>query len=177
MKNLFLLALSASAMLQGSLIAQNDDDNKMNAIGVNENPITKNERTLAIIKPDAVKNKHIGEIISRFEQAGLRIVAIKMVKLDREQASQFYKVHRDRPFFQDLINLMSSAPVVVLVIEGQNAVSRSRELMGATDPNKAARGTIRADFAESITRNAIHGSDSLESAREEIPFFFTDLPQ
>ncbi len=130
------------------------------------------EQTLSIIKPDAVKNNHIGEIISRFEQAGLKIAAIKMTTLSKDQAEKFYGVHRDRPFYRDLVDFMSSGPVVILVLEGNQAISKNREIMGATDPKKADRGTLRADFAESVTRNAVHGSDSPETAKEEIQFFF-----
>jgi nucleoside-diphosphate kinase len=130
------------------------------------------QRTLSIIKPDAVRNRHIGDIITRFENNGLHVAAIKMVNLTPEQAAQFYKIHRDRPFFKDLIQFMSSGPVVVMVLEGDEAVSKNRQLMGATDPSKAEKGTIRADFARSINQNAVHGSDSLQSANEEIPFFF-----
>lgn len=132
----------------------------------------KSERTLSILKPDALKNKHIGDIISRFEKEGLRVVAIKMTKLSPEQAGQFYKVHRDRPFFNNLVQYMSSGPVVILVLEGNQAISKNRALMGATDPKKAEKGTIRADFAQSMTENAVHGSDSPEAAQEEILFFF-----
>lgn len=130
------------------------------------------ERTLSILKPDAVRNRHIGDIISRFEGNGLRVVAIKMLKLNSDQASKFYSVHRDRPFFKDLVQFISSGPVIVMVLEGEQAVSKNRQLMGATDPNKAEQGTIRADYAESISQNAVHGSDSLEAANQEIPFFF-----
>jgi nucleoside diphosphate kinase len=130
------------------------------------------ERTLSIIKPDGVKNRHIGDIISRFEKAGLHVAALKLVKLNKEQASQFYNIHRDRPFFSELVNFMSSGPVVIMVLEGDNAVNKNRQLMGATDPRKAEKGTIRADFAESMSKNSVHGSDSPETAREEISFFF-----
>lgn len=130
------------------------------------------ERTLSIIKPDAVRNRHIGDVISRFEDAGLHVIAIKMTKLNAEQARQFYKIHRDRPFFRDLVDFMSSGPIVIMVLEGKNAVNKNRQLMGATDPLKADKGTIRADLADSVTRNAVHGSDSPTTAREEILFFF-----
>jgi nucleoside-diphosphate kinase len=139
---------------------------------VDNMPQRKVERTLSILKPDAVRNRHIGDIISRYEDNGLRVVAIKMVKLNPDQAAQFYDIHRDRPFFKDLVQFMSSGPVVIMVLEGDQAVSKNRQLMGATDPSKADKGTIRADFAESVSQNAVHGSDSLESANKEIPFFF-----
>ena len=135
-------------------------------------PIEEEELTLSIIKPDAVKNNHIGDIISRFEKEGLRVAGIKMVRLSKDQAAQFYQVHKDRPFYSDLVNFMSSGPVVVIALEGKEAVSKNRKLMGATDPGKAEKGTIRADFAESVTKNAVHGSDSPETARKEILFFF-----
>lgn len=130
------------------------------------------EQTLSIIKPDAVKNQHIGDIISRFEKNGLKVAALKMVKLNKTQAGDFYAVHKERPFYPELVNFMSSAPVVVMVLDGDNAVSKNRTLMGATDPKKADQGTIRKDFAESITNNAVHGSDSPENAKTEINFFF-----
>jgi len=130
------------------------------------------ERTLSIIKPDAVAKNVIGQIYSRFENAGLRIIAAKMVRLSREQAESFYAVHRERPFFNDLVAFMTSGPVMVQCLEGENAVAKNRELMGATDPKEAAAGTIRADFADSIDANAVHGSDSLENAKIEIDFFF-----
>jgi nucleoside-diphosphate kinase len=130
------------------------------------------ERTLSIIKPDAVKKKAIGEILARFERAGLRIVAARMMHLSRAEAEGFYAVHRERPFFKDLVDFMGSGPVVVQVLEGPDAVAKNRELMGATDPKKAATGTIRADFAESIDANAVHGSDGPETARTEIAYFF-----
>ena len=130
------------------------------------------ERTLSIIKPDAVKKNVIGEILARFERAGLRIVAARMVHLSRAEAEGFYAVHRERPFFKDLVDFMVSGPVVVQVLEGPDAVAKNRELMGATDPKKAAKGTIRADFAESIDANAVHGSDGPETARTEIAYFF-----
>ena len=127
-----------------------------------------------IIKPDAVKKNVIGEIIARFEKAGLKIVAGKKVKLSPEQAGAFYAVHKARPFYQDLVSFMSSGPVFVQVLEGENAISKNRDIMGATNPAEAAKGTIRADFADSIDANAVHGSDAPETAAEEINFFFTD---
>ena len=130
------------------------------------------ERTLSIIKPDAVKKNLIGKILARFEAAGLRIVAARMMHLSREQAEGFYAVHRQRPFFRDLVQFMTSGPVLIQVLEGENAISKNRELMGATDPKKAERGTIRADFAESIDANAVHGSDSPDTARIEVGYFF-----
>jgi nucleoside-diphosphate kinase len=130
------------------------------------------ERTLSIIKPDAVEKCLIGEIISRFEKNNLRIVAAKLLHLTREQAEQFYAVHRDRPFFNDLTTFISSGPIFVQVLEGENAIAKNRELMGATNPKEARPGTIRADFAESIDRNAVHGSDGPQTAKEEITFFF-----
>jgi nucleoside-diphosphate kinase len=130
------------------------------------------ERTLSIIKPDAVKKNAIGQIIARFEKAGLRIVAARMMHLSRAEAEGFYAVHRERPFFRDLVDFMSSGPVLVQVLEGKEAIAKNRELMGATDPKKAAKGTIRADFAESIDANAVHGSDGPETARTEIAYFF-----
>ncbi len=130
------------------------------------------ERTLSIIKPDAVKKKAIGQILARFEAAGLRIAAARMMHLSRQQAEGFYAVHRERPFFKDLVDFMVSGPVLVQVLEGDNAIAKNRELMGATDPKKAAKGTIRADFAESIDANAVHGSDGPDTARSEIAYFF-----
>ena len=130
------------------------------------------ERTLSIIKPDAVAKNVIGEIYARFEKAGLRIVAARMTHLSRNDAEGFYAVHRGRPFFKDLVDFMISGPVMIQVLEGENAVLKNRELMGATDPKKAAPGTIRADFADSIDANAVHGSDSLENAAIEIAYFF-----
>ncbi|HSQ80455.1 MAG TPA: nucleoside-diphosphate kinase [Casimicrobiaceae bacterium] len=130
------------------------------------------ERTLSIIKPDAVAKNVIGEIYSRFEKAGLRIAAARMVWLSRTDAEGFYAVHRERPFFRDLVDFMTTGPVMVQVLEGENAIARNRELMGATDPKKAAPGTIRADFARSIDANAVHGSDGPETARTEIAYFF-----
>src|SRR5437762_590508 len=130
------------------------------------------ERTLSIIKPDAVKKNVIGEILVRFERAGLRIIAARMKHLSRAEAEGFYAVHRERPFFRDLVDFMISGPVLVLALEGDNAIIKNRDLMGATDPKKAAKGTIRADFADSIDANAVHGSDSPENARNEIAYFF-----
>ena len=130
------------------------------------------ERTLSIIKPDAVKKNVIGQILARFEAAGLRIVAARMMFLSRAEAEGFYAVHRGRPFFNDLVEFMTSGPVLVQVLEGDSAIAKNRELMGATDPKKAAKGTIRADFADSIDANAVHGSDGPETARKEIEYFF-----
>ncbi len=130
------------------------------------------ERTLSIIKPDAVANNLIGKIYSRFESAGFKIVAAKMLHLDEISAGGFYAVHKDRPFFKDLISFMTSGPVIVQVLEGENAVVKHREIMGATNPKEATAGTIRADFAESLDENAVHGSDSLENASIEIAYFF-----
>ena len=132
------------------------------------------ERTLSIIKPDATRRNLTGKIIDRFETAGLRVVAQKRVWLSQKQAEAFYAVHKARPFFNDLVNFMMSGPVVVQVLEGENAVAKNREVMGATDPSKAAAGTIRKDFAESIEANSVHGSDSAENAANEIRFFFAD---
>jgi nucleoside-diphosphate kinase len=130
------------------------------------------ERTLSIVKPDAVAKNVIGEIYARFEKAGLEIVAARMMHLSRADAEGFYAVHRERPFFRDLVDFMTSGPVMVQVLEGENAIARNRELMGATDPKKAAKGTIRADFAASIDANAVHGSDAPETAKVEIAYFF-----
>lgn len=130
------------------------------------------ELTLSIIKPDAVAKSVIGEIYTRFEKAGLDIVAAKMTQLSREQAESFYDIHRARPFFKDLVDFMISGPVMIQVLIGENAVAKNREIMGATNPKEAAPGTIRADFADSIDANAVHGSDSLENAAREIAFFF-----
>lgn len=130
------------------------------------------ERTLSIIKPDAVAKNAIGEIISRFEKAGLSVVAAKMVQLSEREAGGFYAEHKERPFFKDLVSFMTSGPVIVQVLQGDNAIAKNRELMGATDPKKADQGTIRADFAVSIDENAVHGSDSAESAAREISYFF-----
>ncbi len=130
------------------------------------------EQTLSIIKPDAVAKNVIGKIYSRFEDNGLKIIHAKMAHLSIEQAQGFYAVHKDRPFFNDLVSFMTSGPVMIQVLEGDNAVLKNRELMGATNPKEAAPGTIRADFAESIDANAVHGSDSLENAKIEIEYFF-----
>ena len=133
------------------------------------------ERTLSIIKPDAVAKNVIGKIYTRFESNGLKIVAAKMMQLSQAEAEGFYAVHRERPFFNDLVKFMVSGPVMVQVLEGENAMLKNRELMGATDPKKADAGTIRADFADSIDANAVHGSDSLENAATEIAYFFPAL--
>jgi nucleoside-diphosphate kinase len=130
------------------------------------------ERTFSIIKPDAVAKNAIGRIVARFEAAGLKIIAARMMHLSRAQAEGFYAVHRERPFFKDLVEFMISGPVLVQVLQGDNAILKNRDLMGATDPKKAAQGTIRADFADSIDANAVHGSDAPETARAEIAFFF-----
>ncbi|KUJ81494.1 nucleoside-diphosphate kinase [Microbulbifer flavimaris] len=132
------------------------------------------ERTLSIIKPDAVAKNVIGEIESRFEKAGLRIVAMKMMHLSREKAEGFYAEHKERPFFKDLVDFMTSGPVVVQVLEGEDAIKANRDLMGATNPQEAEAGTIRADFAQSIDANAVHGSDSAASAEREVSYFFAD---
>ena len=135
------------------------------------------ERTLVMVKPDAVRRGLVGEVIKRFEGAGLTIRALKMVSLDRREAEGFYKVHRERAFFSSLTQFMSSGPIVAMVLEGEGAIARVRELMGATDPAKAAPGTIRRDLASSIEQNVVHGSDSPESAAYEIPYFFGALEQ
>ena len=133
------------------------------------------ERTLSIIKPDAVAKNVIGKIYSRFETNGLKIVAARMLQLSRAEAEGFYAVHKGRPFFEDLVKFMISGPVMVQVIEGESAIARNRELMGATDPKKADKGTIRADFADSIDANAVHGSDAVDTAKVEIAYFFPAL--
>jgi nucleoside-diphosphate kinase len=135
------------------------------------------ERTLSIVKPDGVSRNLIGEVYRRFESAGLRIVAARMVRLSQAQAEGFYEVHRERPFYRDLVRYMTSGPVMIQVLEGDNAIARNRDIMGATDPRKAAPGTIRADLAQSIEANVVHGSDAAETAAREIAFFFrgTDL--
>lgn len=133
------------------------------------------ERTLSIIKPDAVAKNVIGQIYARFEAAGLKIVAARMVHLSRAEAEAFYAVHKERPFFKDLVDFMVSGPVMVQALEGENAVLKNRDLMGATDPKKADAGTIRADFADSIDANAVHGSDAVDAAKVEIAFFFPGL--
>ena len=132
------------------------------------------QRTRSIIKPDAVAKNAIGDIISRFEKAGLQVVAAKMLRLDDDKAGGFYAEHKERPFFKDLVGFMTSGPVVVQVLEGEDAIAKNRDLMGATNPKEAAPGTIRADFAETIDANAVHGSDSPESAEREIAYFFED---
>ncbi len=132
------------------------------------------ERTLSIIKPDAVAKNHIGQIIARFEKAGLRVIAAKMMQLTQAQAESFYEVHKARPFYKDLVSFMISGPVLVQVLEGENAIIVNRDVMGATNPKEAAPGTIRADFAASIDENAVHGSDAPETASKEIQFFFKD---
>ena len=133
------------------------------------------ERTLSIIKPDAVAKNVIGEIYSRFEKGGLKVIAARMMHLSRAEAEAFYGVHRERPFFKDLVAFMISGPVMVQVLEGENAIAKNRDLMGATDPKKAAAGTIRADFADSIDANAVHGSDGEDTARAEVAFFFPGI--
>ncbi len=133
------------------------------------------ERTLSIIKPDAVAKNVIGQIYSRFEGAGLKVIAAQMKHLSRGEAEAFYAVHRERPFFKDLVDFMVSGPVMIQVLQGENAIATNRDLMGATDPKKAAPGTIRADFADSIDANAVHGSDGAETAAQEIAFFFPAL--
>ena len=133
------------------------------------------ERTLSIIKPDAVAKNVIGQIYARFEAAGLKVIAARMMHLSRAQAEGFYAVHRERPFFKDLVDFMISGPVLVQVLQGDNAILKNRDLMGATDPKKAAKGTIRADFADSIDANAVHGSDAAETAAAEVAFFFAGM--
>ncbi len=133
------------------------------------------ERTLSIIKPDAVAKNVVGQIYTRFEQAGLKVIAARMMQLSAAQAEGFYAVHRERPFFRDLVNFMISGPVMIQVLEGPDAVAKNRALMGSTDPKKAEPGTIRADFADSIDANAVHGSDGADTAAEEIRFFFSGL--
>jgi nucleoside-diphosphate kinase len=132
------------------------------------------ERTLSIVKPDGVSRNLIGEVYRRFEQAGLAIIAAQMLQLSQREAEGFYAVHRERPFFKDLVRYMTSGPVLVQVLEGENAIARNREIMGATDPKKAAPGTIRADLAQSIEQNVVHGSDSQETAAREIAYFFSE---
>lgn len=132
------------------------------------------ERTLSIVKPDGVTRNLIGEVVRRLEKSGLKVVGSRMLRLTKAQAEGFYAVHRERPFFNDLVRYMTSGPVVVQVLEGENAVAKNREVMGATDPKKAAAGTIRADLAESIEANTVHGSDSVENAKVEIAYFFKD---
>ncbi len=132
------------------------------------------ERTLSIIKPDAVSKNHVGDILARFEKAGLKIIAAKMKHLSRADAEGFYAVHKERPFFTDLVDFMISGPVVISVLEGEGSITKNRDLMGATNPKEAAQGTIRADFAESIDANAVHGSDGIDTAKTEITFFFNE---
>lgn len=133
------------------------------------------ERTLSIIKPDAVRKNVVGKILSRFEDAGLKVIALQMKKLSTDEAGRFYEVHKARPFYGELVEYMTTGPVVVSVLEGNDAIALNRKLMGATDPKKADKGTIRADFADSINANAVHGSDSAENAAKEIQFFFSEL--
>ena len=133
------------------------------------------QRTLSIVKPDGVRKQVIGEVVRRFESAGIRIVAMKMLHLTKQEAEGFYAVHRERPFFGSLTDFMSSGPIVVMVLEGENVIARNRELMGATDPKKAAAGTIRASFADGIEQNIVHGSDAPETAATEIRYFFSEL--
>ena len=133
------------------------------------------ERTLSIIKPDAVAKNVIGQIYARFEAAGLKVIAARMAHLSRGEAEQFYAVHKERPFFKDLVDFMISGPVMIQVLEGEEAIAKNRQLMGATDPRKAERGSIRADFADSIDANAVHGSDAAETAAVEIAFFFPQV--
>ena len=133
------------------------------------------ERTLSIIKPDAVASNVVGQILTRFEKAGLKIIAARMLQLSRRDAEGFYAVHRERPFFKDLVDFMTSGPVMVQALEGEDAIQKNRDLMGATDPKKAAKGTIRADFAQSIDANAVHGSDGPDTARVDIAYFFPTL--
>ena len=133
------------------------------------------ETTLSILKPDAVRKNVIGQIIARFEAAGLQVAAARLVHLSRREAEAFYAVHRERPFFRDLVEFMVSGPILVMALHGENAIARNRDLMGATDPKKAARGTIRADFADSIDANAVHGSDGAQTAAVEVAFFFPTL--
>lgn len=132
------------------------------------------ERTLIIIKPDAVQNKHIGHILTKIEEANFRIAGMKLLQISKEEAGKFYEVHKDKPFYEDLCNFMSSGPIVVAVLEGENAIQRWRDLIGATDPQQAKEGTIRKLYAENKERNAVHGSDSPENARKEIHFFFSE---
>lgn len=133
------------------------------------------EQTLSIIKPDAVGKNHIGNIISRFEKAGLQVVAAKMIHLSKQEAEGFYAVHKSRPFFNDLVSFMITGPVLITVLKGENAIVKNRDIMGATDPKKAAPGTIRADLSDSIDENSVHGSDSIENAKTEIAFFFSEI--
>lgn len=167
-KLIFTLAASALALQ----LYASDNGTGIGGNGGSNGSTNKTEQTLSIIKPDAVSAKHVGEIIARFEKNGLTIKAIKMTHLTKEQAEAFYAIHKGKPFFDNLVQFMSSGPIVVMVLEGPNAIAKNREIMGATDPAKAAKGTIRSDFAQSITKNAVHGSDSPESAKTEISFFF-----
>lgn len=132
----------------------------------------KQEQTLSIIKPDAVKSQHIGEILARFEQNEIKIIGLKMKKLSKKEAKGFYAVHKDRPFYKDLVEFMTSGPVVISVLEGEGVIEKNRKLMGSTDPQKAEKGTLRADFATNVQANAVHGSDSPETAQKEIAYFF-----
>lgn len=176
--NSYFLTFCLSTLMSSSLLCAAPmpmSNQAAPAMGVqitSSQPIGQLQQTLSIIKPDAVGTNHIGDVISRFERAGLRIAGIKMVRLTKDQAGQFYGVHRERPFYPELVEFMSSGPVVVMVLEGENAIAKNRQLMGATNPAKAEPGTIRADFAQSVSRNAVHGSDSPEAAQEEIRFFF-----
>ena len=138
-------------------------------------PRAGTQRTLSIVKPDGVRKGVVGEVIRRFEAAGIRIAAMRMLRLTRAEAEGFYAVHRERPFFGSLTEFMSSGPIVVMVLEGENVIVRNRELMGATDPKKAAKGTIRADLADSVEQNIVHGSDAPETAATEITYFFSDM--
>ena len=133
------------------------------------------QRTLSIVKPDGVRKGVVGEVVRRFEQAGIRIAAMRMLHLTKKEAEGFYAVHRERPFFGSLTDFMSSGPIVAMVLEGENVIARNRELMGATDPKKAAKGTIRADLADNVERNIVHGSDAPETAATEIAYFFSQL--
>ena len=142
---------------------------------IEKNCTEKKERTLSIIKPDGVKDNVIGKIIAKFEEQGLKVVAAKLVHLSKDQAAKFYAVHKDRPFFGELVDYISSGPVFVQVLEGENAILKNREIMGATDPLKAAAGTIRKEFGKSINANVVHGSDAMETAKCEIHFFFSKL--
>ena len=170
----FLSLLFVASMTHIGLYAQSHLDVRVQEVPLpnEQQSIHQQERTLSIIKPDAVQKNSIGDIISRFEHAGLHVVGIKMLQLNKDQAGKFYQEHKDRPFYPKLVEFMSSGPVVVLVLEGDQAVAKNRQLMGATDPAKAEKGTLRADFAQSMTYNAVHGSDSPESSKREILFFF-----
>jgi nucleoside-diphosphate kinase len=148
--------------------------NKCRSLSVNLEYFMAIERTISIIKPDAVAKNVIGEIYSRFEKAGLQIIAARMLHMSKEQAGEFYAVHKERPFYGELVEYMTSGPIMVQVLEGENAIAKNRDVMGATNPAEAAPGTIRADFAEDITENAVHGSDGTDTARTEIAFFFSE---